>query len=361
MGNKQAKKTNSMIDQENTRLRAENTRFNNTYRPERTEERAVATNQRNDIYGGYKNLLDPNKFDNFFGFDKAMGPGGGGGGGGYTAQTYTPAKAALSGYIGESANIARALGAGGVWDPKIREGYTKFADTGGFTPEDIQNIRQRGTSNIPSFYEAIRNQMAQKANAAGINNASIFSAASGRLTRQQAQAAQEAALNTELGISDQIRAGKQLGLEGLFGLDKSSNEFRSQGMQGLLGAGSEENAMNRYNTDAENTARQFNTNEINSAAASGAAASRANQDMLFDMAKLRENAYLTGLGGMMDVYTSSPAELARYDNLDLQNRDLTGGQIGSNINTRAQYNPNVSWFDRAMQGAGAVAGLVGAF
>src|SRR5690349_9551343 len=210
MGNKDKSTNRKLIDQEQKRLTADNNRFNNTYFPERENERQVATNERNDIYGGYKALTDPNSLSTMFGLG---GPGGASGG--YTPTKYNPVTANLSGYIGESANAARSLASGGSWDPMIRSGYQNFASTGGFSPTDISNIRSRATSVAPSFYNALTDRMAQRMNAAGQNYGSIFSSASDRAARQGAQAAQENALSAEADIADRVQQGKLAGLSGL--------------------------------------------------------------------------------------------------------------------------------------------------
>lgn len=348
MGNKDKSQNRSMIDQESNRLLTEDRNFNNKYSLERANERDVATNQRNDIYGGYKALTDPNALNTMFGL------GGAGTSGKYSPTKYNPATAKLSGYIGEAANAARGLASGGSWDPMIRKGYQDFATNGGLSATDIANIRSRATSVAPSFFEALKNQMSQRMTAAGVNAGSIFSAASDRAARMGAQAAQENALNAETDIAAQQREGRLAGLSGLFGLDEAGNRFRGQGMEGLLGAGSAENEMNQYNTSTLNDAAKFNASQATSASAHNAGVSREN-------AEAKYRAYMSGLGGMMDVYTSSPSELSRYDNLLMNNRELTGGQIGANIGRRMQNSQLPGFWDRATNILGAGAGLASAF
>jgi hypothetical protein len=75
-----------------------------------------------------------------------------------------------------------------------------------------------------------------------------------------------------------------------------------------------------------------------------------------------------GLGGLGNVYTSTPGETGMYYGNQLQNQGLTGGQVQDNLGLRASYNPNVSGWDKVMQGlsvgtgvAGAVMGGLGGF
>src|SRR5262245_9335961 len=230
-GNKQQKTTNTMIDQERQRQLQEHQQFMQMANPRRDTEQGFADTSRQDIYGGYKNLLN---------LDSGMfGPGGGGGGGGgFSAASYSPAlaqlsqataeRAGLSGYVGESADVYRKLAQGGEFDPRIRQGYGNFAETGGYSDADISNLRARAASSSPAFYDALRNRMSQRATAAGLNSGSIFGAASDRMTRDSVRAAQENSLNAELGMQDAIRQGKLQGLAGLTGLDTTMNQFRGQ-------------------------------------------------------------------------------------------------------------------------------------
>lgn len=378
-GNKEVKKNTTLIDQERARQTQEHNDFMNMATPRRNTEQGFADTTRGDILKGYQDL-----YKNSTGTTDMFG-GNFGGSGGYTPQIYTPqlanterasaASADVSKYIGQSADVANKLGQGGEWDPRIRQGYGDLATTGGYSENDISNIRNRAASQSPAFFDAVRNRMSQKANAAGVNQGSIFGAASDRLTRDSARQGAENSLNAELGLQDQIRQGKLSGLSGLTNLDTSSNQFRGQGMQGLLGAGNAENdvsmfnagqgnqvsmfnagqgnEMNRYNTSNINDASQYNISNANSAAAAGASAANAARSE-----KVRE--YMAGLSGMQDVYGSTPAELARQENLMMQERFGNTSNIGQNIGQRMQNNPRgPSVMDRIMQGAG-IAGTIGA-
>ena len=53
----------------------------------------------------------------------------------------------------------------------------------------------------------------------------------------------------------------------------------------------------------------------------------------------------------------SPAELARYDDELYRNRALTQSGQSGNLGLRADYNPNVSGWDRALQIGGIAAGV----
>lgn len=363
-GNKENKRTTSLTDQERERQQREHTTFMNMAEPRRNQEQTWADTTRGDILGGYRKL-----YENATGGTDMFG--GGGGGGGYAAQTYNPVlanleRARLSGYVGESADVARTLGKGGEWDPRIREGYGNFAETGGYSADDISNIRNRAASSSPAFYESVRNRMAQKARASGLNTGGLFDVASDRLTRESARGAAENSLNAELGLADAIRQGKLQGLSGLTGLDTSMNQFRGTGMQGLLGAGEAENAVNMFNAGQGNQMSMFNTGILNEAgmfntsAANAAAASSASAAERNRADKVRE--YMMGLSGMQDIYGSTPAELARQEELMMRGRFGHAGNVGDLLSLRSQNNPRgPSAIDRIMQAGGIAGGLAGAW
>jgi len=98
-------------------------------------------------------------------------------------------------------NTARMRG-GGVFD--------EFAKTGGLNDTDLTNLRARGTSTIPSYYDAVRNQFQNQNRIAGGTNPSYGGSLS-RIARDQSRGASDAALNTELGITQQRNAGRQWG------------------------------------------------------------------------------------------------------------------------------------------------------
>jgi hypothetical protein len=357
----------------------------NRYSTRLPQEQEWATSNRDEIMGRYRGfaegdtLLKPGQGG--YGYDPSSMSGGGGGGGyspeEYRARTANFVRAGLSGYTGEGAETARVLARGGEWDPRIRQGYGNFAETGGYSADDISNVRARAASQAPAFYDAVRNRMAQRSRAAGINNSAVFSAASDRLTRDSARAANEANLNAELGLQDAIRSGKLSGLSGLMSLDEASNTLRGTGMSGLLSAGDSENQVNMFNAGGENEMNRFNTSILNdesmfnignrnAAAAQGASSRAANDRWLAEMdadeRRWRADQQFRGITGMESMWAGTPGELARQEELDMRERFGHTGNQYDNLSLRANYNPKgPSVMDRIMQGAGIVGGVAGAW
>jgi hypothetical protein len=91
--------------------------------------------------------------------------------------------------------------------------YEEFAKTGGLSDKDRQNIRSRGTSGIPAMYDQMKQaQQRQAAVSGGYGPGANVMA--GRMARQQQGGMADAALNSELGIQQQVNQGRQFGATG---------------------------------------------------------------------------------------------------------------------------------------------------
>lgn len=117
------------------------------------------------------------------------------------------------------ATPAPAAGPSGPTGPyeQVLSGYSKFAETGGFSPEDLSNIRARSISPIRANYaNAERDVNRQRALQGGYSPG--FGVLKARMAREQGQAGAEATTNAEAGIAEMVQKGKLAGLEGLSGL-----------------------------------------------------------------------------------------------------------------------------------------------
>lgn len=92
--------------------------------------------------------------------------------------------------------------------------WTNFAKTGGFSPEDLANIRARSISPIRSIYSnALANMQRQKALTGGyMPNAA---AATAKMAREQSAGAADASTNAEAMIAELLQKGKLAGLSGM--------------------------------------------------------------------------------------------------------------------------------------------------
>lgn len=96
----------------------------------------------------------------------------------------------------------------------ITNRFNQFADTGGYSPTDINNIRARSISPIRSIYAGANREVdRQRALQGGYSPG--YGVLKSRMTREESSALSDAAQNTE-GIIAQLRnAGKQFGTSGL--------------------------------------------------------------------------------------------------------------------------------------------------
>lgn len=317
MGNKEANKTTSAIDQERARQQAQSDQMRSYMIPERMNEQQFSTGLRGDIVSGYKNLASGQDATG-----NQLAGLGSFGGGGYapTLVSLDPSQAGLeSRYKGLSGNLEGAAA-----------GYKNFADTGGYSTSDIANTRSRGVEPVGAFYSNLKNTMATR-NAVQGGYSPGMTASTARLARASAQESGKAARDTELGLQDAIRQGKIAGLGGMADIGK----FGYGGEQGIA--------------DTRQRIAELNAQAANSAAASGAGSGAAD-------ARFRLQMQLAGLGGLQDVYGSQAGELSRYDTNLMGERGLTQEGIAGNLTQRNQnVGSVVSPWDRAAKIGGIAA------
>ena len=360
MGNKEGKKTNTLIDQERNRVLRESEEAKRVLQPNRDTEYEWSQGLRGDIEGGYKSLIDGSGVAGY-------GAGSGGGGGGYSAPKLKldPRYLALeAGYKPLSQGIHKGLAGyeefsrtGGISDEsrdRIRGNglFDEYAKTGGYSGADIANTRARGIAPISAFYGNLKNEMQRRNNATGGYGVG-FDTASARSARDAAISGATAARDTELDLQGQIRANKFQGASALSGAETNYAKMMQEGRLAGLG-GMTDIGKFGYGGLEGIAARSQAVNDAN--ARSAAAASNARSASTLAEQQYRDKMKLAGLGGLESIYGSSPAELARYDDELYRNRALTGQQSGSNLGLRAEYNPNISGWDRALQAAGIAAG-----
>jgi len=135
-------------------------------------------------------------------------------------------------------------GGGGSGDPFYNSlasalgGWQNFANTGGFSPQDIANIRARMISPIRGAYsDANREVDRQRRLQHGYSP--NYTAAKAKMAREQAYATSDATTNAEAAIAQMLQQGK---LAGLSGLSNASLGGRGQNLQALGGQSSLYNA-----------------------------------------------------------------------------------------------------------------------
>jgi hypothetical protein len=110
-----------------------------------------------------------------------------------------------------------------------------FAETGGYSPEDIQNIRARAVSPIRSVYSSAKREIDRQRSLQG-GYSPNRTAALAKMAREQGYVTSDASTNVESAIAQMINEGKRFGLSGgasLYGTTPGlASTFGSQALQG---------------------------------------------------------------------------------------------------------------------------------
>lgn len=271
-------------------------------------------------YGDYTDIMNMYRgIASGAGSDGGAGGGGGGGGGG---GSYTPF---LIGYK----------------DPfNSYTGFTEFSNTGGYSPQDMANLRARGMSPIRAAYANAEREVGRQRALQGGYSPNAF-AVQARMAREMGQANADAVQNVEAGIIDARNKGRLSGLEGMFGVE-------GQRLAADLDVA-------KYNAQAQQAAQ--------SAANAGAAA---DADRAANAAAVSRADQLRALQGMTSLYGTTPAMAATFGSQLLSGigQGANFGQGMVNATTAAgqlpsQYQQNLGNINSTINTANNIAGTAG--
>jgi len=128
---------------------------------------------------------------------------------------------------------------------EILNRYRQFADTGGYSPEDIGAIRSRAVSPIRSVYSDVNRSIDRSRSLQG-DYAPGYAATKAKVGREQAYTTADATTNVEAALAQMIQQGKLAGMGGMSNLYGTTpgmaNMFgnqalQSQGMMNQMGMG----------------------------------------------------------------------------------------------------------------------------
>lgn len=109
--------------------------------------------------------------------------------------------------------------------------YSDFAKTGGYSPQNIQDIRARSISPLRAVYaQAQTNLNRNRALQGGYSP--NYAAASAKMSRELGQGLSDASTNVEAALAESIRSGKLAGMSGMTGIDQSRNAQLLQALSG---------------------------------------------------------------------------------------------------------------------------------
>ena len=149
-----------------------------------------------------------------------------------------PSLAGTEGIIGKNGSSGTA---GGMQLPQdlsgALSGYSEFAKTGGFSPEDIANFRSRGLAPTKAAYQLGQAEMERHKALSGYSP--NYNAAAVKMAREQGQALNDASVNTEASLAQMKQQGRLAGLGGLSNIGLTSrNQMIDVGrLQNQLGLG----------------------------------------------------------------------------------------------------------------------------
>lgn len=99
-------------------------------------------------------------------------------------------------------------------------GYQDFANTGGYSPQDIQDLRARAISPLRGVYAQAQSELDRNRALQG-GYSPNYAAASAKMTRQLGHEVADANTNVNASLADAIRQGKLAGLGGMTGIDSA--------------------------------------------------------------------------------------------------------------------------------------------
>lgn len=164
-------------------------------------------------------------------------------------------------------------------------GFTEFGTTGGYSRDDIANMRSRGISPIRAVYANAERELGRNRALQG-GYSPNFAAAQAKMAREQSQGTADATQNVEAGLAEARNKGRLAGLTGMSDIEK-------QRLAADLDVA-------KFNANA-----QMSSGASQSAAgAANAAASRADQ--------------FRALTGMTSLYGTNPGMSETFGNQTLQ-------------------------------------------
>lgn len=220
-------------------------------------------------------------------------------------------------------------------------GYREFAQTGGYSPTDIQELRARGVSPIRTAYGNTMRELDRSRSLGGNGGSPNYIAAASRAQRELPGQMADATTNVNAGLADAIRQGRMFGLGGMTNTGSVMGGLSSQEANRMLQA-----AMANQSADIQ-------TQGMSEASRWSLA-----------------NAQLAGLGGQTNLYGTTPAMSATFGNQALnaygqrfnaeQGRNqMALGLLGQQTGSAQNEGNKPSWWEKLLQAGGSAAPYLG--
>ena len=115
-------------------------------------------------------------------------------------------------------------------------GYREFAQTGGYSPTDVQELRARGISPIRSAYGNTMMELDRARALGGSSGSPNYIAAASKAQRELPGQMADAETTVNAGLADAIRQGRQFGLQGISSTGSTMGGLSSQEANRMLQA-----------------------------------------------------------------------------------------------------------------------------
>jgi len=138
--------------------------------------------------------------------------------------------------MGSYGNLAQNPGISYSTDPTMAnamQGYTGFSQTGGYSPQDLQDIRARAVSSVRSQYQTAMDNLSRQKNIQG-GYSPNYDAALAQMTRQQSYNTADALTNANAQIAQMVQQGKLAGLQGMGSLGAENAQLGLTAQQAAL-------------------------------------------------------------------------------------------------------------------------------
>lgn len=184
-----------------------------------------------------------------------------------------------------SAPRPKELGEGYGYLREAMPGYRDFAQTGGYSGQDIQELRARGVSPIRAAYGNTMMELDRARSLGGGGGAPNYIAALSRAQRELPEQLASATTDVNARLADSIRQGKMFGLQGISGTGRDMGGLASSEAGRQLQA-------SLANQSADLQAQQLSEGALQN---------------------LRQSQ-LASMGGQASLYGTTPAQASMFGN-----------------------------------------------
>lgn len=118
--------------------------------------------------------------------------------------------------------------------PGALEGFSQFSQTGGYSPQDLQSIRDQAVAANQGAYKTAQSNLNQNRELQQFSP--NYAAASTNLARNMGYTNSNALTSANSAIAQMVQSGKLAGLQGMTGVGGLNNQAQGMNLNAMLGA-----------------------------------------------------------------------------------------------------------------------------